>query len=409
MTFLSLLAGLAAGAGATALLLFGRVADLRARLAAERARADDRERLAHEFGALSARALQANNETFLALARAEFGTLREAAGGDLERRQHALGELVAPLRDSLGRVDERLERLESDRAAGRAQLGEQLRALVDSNERLRGETGALASALRSPQARGRWGELGLRRVVEMAGMTAHCDFVEQRSVDGDERVLRPDLVVRLPGGRQVVVDAKAPLSAFLNAHEASSEEDRRRHLAAHARALRDHIRRLSAKAYWSQFQSAPDFVVLFLPGEHFHHAALESAPDLIEEGVRQHVLLATPTTLIALLRAVAFGWQQERVADSARAIADAGRELHGRLGALLGRLDTLGRRLNGTVGAYNDAVASLEARVMPSARRLAEHGVAGDADALAAPRQVGTVPRALAAPAAPQGVAGEAA
>ena len=398
MTFIALITGLVAGAGAAALLFVGRVADLRARLEAEQARAGDRERLAQEFGALSAGALQANNETFLALARAEFGALRAASEGDLDRGRHALGELVGPLRESLGRVDERLERLERDRVAGRAQLGEQLRTLVDANERLRGETGALASALRQPQARGRWGEIGLRRVVEMAGMTAHCDFVEQRSLDQGERQLRPDLVVKLPGGRQVVVDAKAPLSAFLSAHEAGSEEERRRHLVAHARSLREHMRRLSAKAYWSQFERAPDFVVLFLPGDHFHHAALQIAPDLIEEGVAAHVLIATPTTLIALLRAVAFGWQQERVADSARGIAEAGRELHGRLSSLVQRLDTLGRRLNGTVGAYNEAVASFEARVMPSARRLSEHGVVGDAEALDAPRQVGISPRALAPP-----------
>lgn len=397
MSFIALIVGVVAGAGGAALLFVGRLADLRARLDTERARAGDRERLAHEFGALSANALQANNETFLALARAEFGALRASSEGDLARGRQAFGELMEPLRDSLGRMDDRLERLERDRVAGRAALGEQMRTLAEASERLRGETGALASALRQPQARGRWGEIGLRRVVEMAGMTAHCDFVEQHSLDADERQLRPDLVVKLPGGRQVVVDAKAPLSAFLNAHEAGSEEERRRHLMAHARSLREHMRRLGAKAYWSQFEQAPDFVVLFLPGEHFHHAALQSAPDLIEDGVAAHVLIATPTTLIALLRAVAFGWQQERMADSARAIAEAGRELHGRLGGLVRRLDTLGRRLNGTVGAYNEAVASFEARVMPSARRLSEHGVVGETEVLQAPRQVGVAPRALAA------------
>lgn len=328
----------------------------------------------------------------LAAARALLRAERQSRAGT-----PSFGDLVGPLRETLQRVDERLEHLERDRAAGRAQLGEQLRTLVQSNERLRGETGALASALRQPHARGRWGELGLRRVVEMAGMTARCDFVEQRSQDGEDGVLRPDMVVRLPGGKQVVVDAKAPLGAFLTACEAGSEEERRRQLVAHARLLREHMRRLSAKAYWSQFDSTPDFVVLFLPGEHFHQAALEVAPELIDEGVREHVLLATPTTLIALLRAVAYGWQQERVADSARAIAQAGRELHGRVGSLIGRLDTLGRRLDGSVGAYNDAVATLEARVLPSARRLSEHGAVGEGEHLEGPRQVATVPRALGA------------
>jgi DNA recombination protein RmuC len=403
MMIITLIAGLAIGAAAAALALAPRLVSARAALAGEGARSSARlaalgeahERLTHEFGALSAEALRANNEQFLALARSEFGTLRAAAGGDLERRQAALGELVAPLRDSLSRVDGRLERLERDRVAARAQLGEQLRALMESNERLRGETGTLIAALRRPHARGRWGEMQLRRVVEMVGMTAHCDFVEQRTVDGEEGTLRPDLIVRLPGGKQVVVDAKAPLQAFLDASDASDEDGRRRHLEAHARLLRDHIRHLSAKAYWSQFDSAPDFVVLFVPGEHFHQAALEVAPDLIEEGVRQHVLIATPMTLITLLRAVAYGWQQERVADSARAIGQLGRELHGRLGSLLARLDRLGRRLSGTVDAYNEAVGTLESRVLPSARRLSAHGVAPDGEELPAPRQVASAPRTL--------------
>jgi DNA recombination protein RmuC len=311
------------------------------------------------------------------------------------RRVGVEADLAAPLRESLARVDVRLEQLERDRVAGRAQLGEQLRALIDSNERLRGETGALASALRQPQARGRWGEMQLRRVVEMAGMTAHCDFVEQRTVEGEDGALRPDMIVRLPGGKQVVVDAKAPLQAFLDGLAATGEQDRARRLAAHARLLRAHMRRLAAKSYWSQFESTPDFVVLFLPGEHFHQAALEVAPDLIEEGVRQRVLIATPMTLITLLRAVGYGWQQERVADSARAIAQAGRELHGRLALLVARLDRVGARLTGAVTAYNEAAGTLEARVLPSARRLGEHGVVADGEQLGSARQITNAPRTL--------------
>ena len=256
--------------------------------------------LRHEFAALSSEALRANNDQFLALARAELGTLRTASDGARERGRQAFGQLVGPLRDSLPRVDGRLERLERDRVAGRAELSVQLRTLVESSERLRGETAALASALRQPQARGRWGEMQLRRVVELIGMTAHCDFVEQRTVVGEDGQLRPDLIVRLPGDRQVIIDAKAPLQSFLDALEAPGEEARDRHLAAHARVLREHMRRLGAKAYWTQFDAAPDFVVMFLPAEHFHQAALEAAPDLLEEGVREHVLLATPMTLIAL-------------------------------------------------------------------------------------------------------------
>jgi DNA recombination protein RmuC len=401
LSFVALLIGFALGAAAVAAALLPRLATLRTILANERARegqtmamvAEEKSRLGDRFRALSAEALRANNEQFLALARVELGAARTGAGGDLELRQQALIGLVDPLRESLARVDGRLERLERDRLAGSAQLTEQLRALMQSNERLRGETGALVSALRQPHARGRWGEMQLRRVVEIAGMTAHCDFVEQRTVDGEAGPLRPDLVVRLPGGKQVVIDAKAPLQSFLDACEASGEEARQRHLGAHARLLRTHMRQLSAKAYWAQFDSAPDFVLMFLPGEHFHQAALEVVPELIEEGVRQQVMIATPMTLITLLRAVSYGWQQERVAESAREISQAGRELHSRLGLLVERLDGLGRRLSGAVGAYNETVGTLQSRVLPSARRLSEHGAVGDGDELAPPRLVTSAAR----------------
>lgn len=393
MSLTLLLIGVALGAALVALVLLPRLAALRAELAARERAADA---LRHEFASLSSDALRANNEQFLALARAEIVALRGVADGAQERGQQAFGELVAPLAQSLARVDDRLERLERDRVAGRAELSVQLRTLVETSERLRGETGALVTALRRPQTRGRWGEMQLRRVVELVGMTAHCDFVEQRSVAGEDGLLRPDLIVRLPGDRQVIIDAKAPLQSFLDALEAPEEAARERHLAAHARVLREHMRRLGAKAYWTQFDSAPDFVVMFLPAEHFHQAALEAAPDLLEEGVREHVLLATPMTLIALLRAVSFGWQQERVADSARAIGEAGRELHERLGLLIERVDRVGQRLSGTVSAYNETVGTLQARVLPSARRLAEHGVVADGERLPDPRIVGAVPRVLA-------------
>jgi len=393
MALALLLIGLLVGAVVASLLLLPR-------LAAARAEIDARERaggaLRHEFAALSSEALRANNDQFLALARAELGTLRTAADGAQERGQQALGELVGPLRQSLERVDGRLERLERDRVAGRAELSVQLRTLVETSERLRGETTALASALRRPQTRGRWGEMQLRRVVELVGMTAHCDFVEQRSVAGEDGLLRPDLIVQLPGGRQVIVDAKAPLQPFLDACEAGADDAREKLLATHARVLREHMRRLGAKAYWTQFEAAPDFVVMFLPAEHFHQAALEAAPDLLEAGVREHVLIATPMTLIALLRAVSYGWQQERVAESARAIGQAGREVHERLGLLVERVDRVGQRLSGTVNAYNEAVGTLQGRVLPSARRLAEHGVVADGERLPDVRHVSTVPRVLA-------------
>lgn len=291
------------------------------------------------------------------------------------RRRPAAPPPHDPIHDALARMDAQLQRLERDRQQARGALDEQLRALASGQERLRTETGALVAALRQPQTRGRWGELQLRRVVELAGMTAHCDFVEQPSVTTADGLLRPDLIVQLPGGKQVIVDAKAPLHAFLDAYEAGDETTRTASLAAHARLLREHVRRLSAKAYWDQFEAAPDFVFLFLPGEHFYTAALEADPSLLEEGARQSVLIATPTTLIALLRAVAYGWQQERVAEDARAVAQLGRELHRRLETFAEHLQKLGTRLRGAVGAYNEAVGSFEHRVLPGAWRLAEHGV----------------------------------
>jgi DNA recombination protein RmuC len=300
-----------------------------------------------------------------------------------------------PIHDALARMDAQLQRLERDRQQARGALDEQLRALVAGQDRLRTETGALVAALRQPQTRGRWGELQLRRVVELAGMTAHCDFVEQMSVATEDGLLRPDLIVQLPGGKQVIVDAKAPLNAFLDAYEARDETARTAALASHARLLREHLRRLSAKAYWDQFETAPDFVFLFLPGEHFYSAALEADPSLLEEGARQSVLIATPTTLIALLRAVAYGWQQERVAQDARAVAQLGRELHRRLETFAEHLQRVGTRLRSAVGAYNDAVGSFEHRVLPGARRLAEHGVVSTERELATLERVDPTVREL--------------
>jgi DNA recombination protein RmuC len=299
-----------------------------------------------------------------------------------------------PIHDALARMDAKLGEIERERAHARGELDQQLRTLG-------AETRALAAALRQPHTRGRWGELQLRRVVELAGMTAHCDFVEQASVAGEGRPLRPDVVVRLPGGKQVVVDAKTPLHAFLDAYEAHDETARTTALAAHARLVREHIRRLSAKAYWDQFETSPDFVVLFLPGEHFWSAALEADPSLLEEGARQSVLVATPTTLIALLRAVAFGWQQERVTEDARAVAQLGRDLHRRLEVFAEHLGRVGRGLQTAVRAYDGAVGSFEQRVLPGARRLAEHGVVAADRELATLERVDPTVRQLDLPAAP--------
>jgi DNA recombination protein RmuC len=274
-----------------------------------------------------------------------------------------------PVHDALSRMDAKLREIERERAHARGALDEQLRALGS-------QTRALTAALRQPQTRGRWGELQLRRVVELAGMTAHCDFFEQTSLATDDGgLLRPDVIVRLPGDRRVIVDAKAPLHAFLDAYEAQDEATRTTALAAHARLLREHLRRLSAKAYWDRLETAPDFVFLFLPGEHFWSAALEADPSLLEEGARQNVLVATPMTLIALLRAVAYGWQQERVAEDARAVAQLGRDLHRRMETFAQHLQRVGRGLQTAVRAYDGAVGSFEQRVLPGARRLAQYGV----------------------------------
>ena len=367
-------------------------ARLEERLEAEREMAEDR------FRSLSAEALKQNNEQFLALARQALGSYQTEARGELEKREKAVAQLVAPIAEQLGRVDTRLERLDRDRVRTSSMLQEQLRGMVDAQERLRGETGALVAALRKPQARGRWGEMQLRNVVEMAGMVAYCDFAEQVTVHDDERTLRPDLIVNMPGGKQVVVDAKAPLQAFLDAYDAGDEAEREHHMREHARLLRDHIRKLSARSYWSQFRDAPDFVLLFLPGEHFYNAALEADPSLIQQGVDQQVLIATPTTLIALLRAVQFGWKQEKVAENAREISELGRELHTRIASVADHVQKLGKRLGGAVDAYNAAVGSLETRVLVSARRFAEHGVVGHDKDIAPLEPVDRVPRAPQAP-----------
>jgi DNA recombination protein RmuC len=335
-------------------------------------------RMSESFKALSAEALQANMAQLAELAKAQLQATQAEAKGDLEKRQQAVEQLVAPLKEQLGKVDEKLLHLDQERRQSRGWLESQLKTLNETGERLRTETGALVTALRKPNARGQWGQMQLRNVVELAGMVRHCDFSEQSSYAGDERTLRPDLIVNLPGGKHVVVDAKAPLQGVLDAYEAPSEEERERHLKDHARLLRKHVKQLSDKSYWAGLESAPDFVVLFLPGETLYGAALEADPALIQDAMERRVLIATPTTLLAILHAVSYGWQQERVAESAQAISELGRELHARLAKLATLLSTLGTRLNGTVRAYNDAIGSYEARVMPSARRFADHGAVSE-------------------------------
>jgi DNA recombination protein RmuC len=419
LLLVGLLLGIAIGAAIGYLFARGRLADAatdlaaRARAADERARAaEDKARmiergaaertalvegqLAERFQALSAQALDASTARFLEVAEGRLQAVNASAAGELEIRRAAVEHLVGPLRETLARIEEQLRESDAARTRSHAALAEQVDFARRTSDQLRAQTQALVTALRRPEARGRWGELQLRRVAELAGMSARCDFDEQVALTTPDGTLRPDMVVRLAGGKNIVVDSKVSLAAYLEAAEADSEDVRAARMEAHARHVREHVDRLAGKAYWAALSPSPEFVILFIPGEAFLAPALERDPGLLEYALSRKVHIATPTTLVTMLRTAQYAWQQAALAENARAVFEAGRQLHERLSGLGKHVDHLGRSLAKAVSTYNQAVGSLESRVLPSARRLNELGVV-DGE-LTAPALVEETPRALSAP-----------
>jgi DNA recombination protein RmuC len=402
-----LVAGAAVGAATVVLWMSGRIAAVKVRLEHEKNSLseklallqEDRTRLNESFKVLASDALRQNNESFLQLAEQSLQRFQDGARHDLEKRQEAIKQLAQPIRERLEKFDGKLEELERARVGAYTALSQQVSDLLQVHlPQLHRETSDLVRALRQPQGRGRWGEVQLRRVVEMAGMLERCDFDEQVSRATEDGRLRPDLIVHLPGGRKIVVDAKAPVDAYLDAVEAQDDEERATALRRHARQVRDHITKLARKSYFDQFEPSPEFVVLFVPGEAFFSAALAQDPELIEFGAESRVIPASPTTLIALLKAVAYGWRQEAVARNAAEVAALGRELYDRLSSLAGHWSTVGRRLDQVVDSYNKSVGALERRVLPSARKFRDLEAVSPERELDVLEQVGRETSQLTAP-----------
>lgn len=384
------LLGLCLGALITALLFMRKTAHLRnlntqlhttlelerkAHIEKLQALQEAREQLAHTFSALSSQALKHNNEEFLKLATENLRHFQTRAQGDLEQREKAIENMVKPIREALDKTEKQIQNIEKDRKEAYGALNHHLETMARTQNDLQDQTRQLVNALRRPEVRGQWGELTLKRLAELAGMVEHCDFYEQEHVDSDAGRQRPDMIIRMPDQREIVVDVKTPLDAYLSAIEAGDELTRTQHLQRHARNVRQRVQELSSKAYWSQFKDAPNFVVLFIPGDQFLGAALDQDRNLLEDALRKQVILATPTSFVALLRAVAYGWRQEQLAKNAEKIRQVGEELYQRLANFSGHLQKLGRSLESGLKAYNSAIGSFDARVLPSARKFVELGI----------------------------------
>lgn len=359
---------------------------------------DAQEKLTHTFKSLSSEVLHKNSQSFLELAKSTLEQYQARAKSEFDQKHVALSELLKPVKETLEKFEVNNAEIEKNRVGAYEGLREQIKTLHETQKELRFETGNLAKALRTPHIRGRWGELQLKRVVEMAGMLQHCDFSEQVSQDTDDGRLRPDMVVHLPGEKNIVIDAKAPLSAYLEALESREEPQRIEKLKDHSRLIREHMLALGRKSYWEQFSPSPEFVIMFLPGETFFSAALDQDPSLIEWGVEQGVIPATPTTLIGMLRAIAYGWRQENLAESAKKISDWGSELYRRVSTLGEHFQRLGRNLSLSVESYNQAISSLETRVLPSVRKIGELTTKDPAAELDELKGIEETPRALTAP-----------
>jgi DNA recombination protein RmuC len=365
-----------------------RLTELETTLNLERMQASERlAEMEKTFAVLSAQALQTNNQAFLQLAQETLQRFQVQAKGDLEQKEKAVEDLVKPVREALERAEQQIRLMENERRQAYGALHKHLETLAETQKLLHGETRNLVQALRRPEVRGQWGEMTLKRLAELAGMVQYCDFFEQEQVSGEEGRLRPDMIVRMPDAREIVVDAKTPLDAYLSAVEAADEEGRRKYLEQHARNLRVRVRELAAKAYWARFTHAPDFVVLFIPGEQFLTAALDVDRDLLEDALRQKIILTTPTSFVALLRAVAYGWRQEALAENAERIRQIGEDLYNRLAAFSEHLARLGRTLDTAVRQYNQSVGSFQAKVLPGARKFTELGFSA-AKPLEEPEQI---------------------